>query len=112
MFGPTLFFPACVPGTGFGIRTLHEALSRGELMARTLDMATGAVTLGPARTADGVYFNETRLTTIHGPRYRTLVIGAGQLSIGLDYQVVVCDPREEYVHTWDVPSTRARAHDA
>ncbi|MGF6446434.1 xanthine dehydrogenase accessory factor [Paraburkholderia youngii] len=95
-----------------GMQTLHEALSRGELMARTLDLATGAVTLGPASTTDGVNFNETRLTTIHGPRYRMLVIGAGQLSrylcqvaIGLDYQVVVCDPREEYVHTWDVPGT-------
>jgi xanthine dehydrogenase accessory factor len=48
-----------------GMQTLHDALSRGELVARTLDMATGAVTLGPASTTDGVYFNETRLTTIH-----------------------------------------------
>ena len=50
------------------------------------------------------------LTTIHGPRYRMLVIGASQLSkylaqiaVGLDYQVTVCDPREEYTETWDVP---------
>jgi xanthine dehydrogenase accessory factor len=41
-----------------------------------------------------------------------LVIGAGQLSrylcqiaAGLDYQVTVCDPREEYTDTWDVPGT-------
>ena len=39
-----------------------------------------------------------------------LVIGAGQLSkylaqiaVGLDYQVTVCDPREEYIETWDIP---------
>ena len=39
-----------------------------------------------------------------------LVIGASQLSkylaqiaVGLDYQVTVCDPREEYTDTWDVP---------
>jgi xanthine dehydrogenase accessory factor len=39
-----------------------------------------------------------------------LVIGASQLSkylaqiaIGLDYQVTVCDPRDEYTQTWDVP---------
>jgi xanthine dehydrogenase accessory factor len=50
------------------------------------------------------------LTTIHGPRYRMLVIGASQLSkylaqiaIGLDYQVTICDPRSEYAETWDVP---------
>ena len=95
------------------IQALHEALSRGELVARTLDMTTGAVTLGPPGTTDGVHFDGMRLTTIHGPRYRMLVIGAGQLSrylcqvaTGLDYQVVVCDPREEYVQTWDVPGTQ------
>jgi xanthine dehydrogenase accessory factor len=39
-----------------------------------------------------------------------LVIGASQLSkylaqiaVGLDYQVTVCDPREEYTDSWDVP---------
>jgi len=39
-----------------------------------------------------------------------LVIGASQLSkylaqiaVGLDYQVTVCDPREEYMETWDIP---------
>jgi xanthine dehydrogenase accessory factor len=48
-----------------GIRALYEAIDRRELVARTLDMATGAVTLGPASTTDGVYFDETHLTTIH-----------------------------------------------
>jgi xanthine dehydrogenase accessory factor len=39
-----------------------------------------------------------------------LVIGASQLSkylaqiaVGLDYHVTVCDPREEYADTWDIP---------
>jgi xanthine dehydrogenase accessory factor len=58
------------------------------------------------------------LTTIHGPRYRMLVIGASQLSkylatmaLGLDYQVTVCDPRAEYEGrgTW---KASARHHDA
>ncbi len=50
---------------------------------------------------------------MHGPRYRMLVIGAGQLSrylaqiaVGLDFQVTVCDPREEYTETWDIPGVR------
>jgi len=44
------------------------------------------------------------------PRWRLLMIGAGQLSrvlahmaAALDYHVMVCDPREEYHQTWDVP---------
>jgi len=96
-----------------GIAELCEAVEAGQLVARTLDMETGVAHLGPAQATDGVDFDETRLLTIHGPRYRMLVIGAGQLSrylcaiaVGLDYQVTVCDPREEYTDEWDVPGTK------
>ncbi|PLZ02304.1 hypothetical protein CY652_11245 [Burkholderia sp. WAC0059] len=100
-------------GEASGIRALYEAVQHGRLVARTLDMASGAATLGPALATDGVDFDGARLLTIHGPRYRMLVIGAGQLSrylcqiaAGLDYQVTVCDPREEYTDAWDVPGTK------
>ena len=93
-----------------GIADLCAAVESGRLVARTLDMATGAVRLEPARATDGVLFDDDRLLTIHGPRYRMLVIGAGQLSkylcqiaVGLGFQVTVCDPREEYTETWDIP---------
>ncbi|MDR6379609.1 XdhC family protein [Paraburkholderia caribensis] len=96
-----------------GIAALCDAVEDGRLVARTLDMETGVARLGPAQATDGVDFNEQRLLTIHGPRYRMLVIGAGQLSrylcniaVGLDYQVTVCDPREEYTDEWDVPGTK------
>ena len=56
--------------------------------------------------------SETAMTTIHGPRWRLLIIGAGQLSrflaqiaLGMEYRVTVCDPREEYRDGWDVPGT-------
>jgi len=95
-----------------GIGALLDAVEHGRLVTRTLDLANGAATLGPARATDGLTFDGARLVTIHGPRYRMLVIGAGQLSrylcqiaVGLDYQVTVCDPREEYTDTWDVPGT-------
>lgn len=48
-------------------------------------------------------FNGSTLTTLFGPRWRLLLIGAGQLSQAvatmatvLDFEVLVCDPREEY----------------
>jgi xanthine dehydrogenase accessory factor len=95
-----------------GIAELLDAVQAGQLVARTLDMATGAAQLTPAQATDGVDFDDQRLLTIHGPRYRMLVIGAGQLSrylcsiaVGLDYHVTVCDPREEYTDEWDVPGT-------
>ncbi len=93
-----------------GIAELLDAVEHGKLVARKLDMATGKATLGPAAAADGLAFDGSTLLTIHGPRYRMLVIGAGQLSkylcqiaVGLGFQVTVCDPREEYTETWDIP---------
>jgi xanthine dehydrogenase accessory factor len=92
------------------IGELLEQVQAGRLVARTLDLETAEVRLGPARASDGLAFDGQVLTTVHGPRYRMLVIGAGQLSkylaqiaVGLDYQVTVCDPREEYTETWDIP---------
>jgi xanthine dehydrogenase accessory factor len=92
------------------VAELLAMIEQGKLVSRTLDLASAAVELRPARASDGLQFDGDRLSTIHGPRYRLLVIGAGQLSkylaqiaIGLDYQVTVCDPREEYSDTWDVP---------
>jgi xanthine dehydrogenase accessory factor len=92
------------------IADLLAMVEQGKLVARTLELATARVTLAPARAADALSFDGSTLTTIHGPRYRMLVIGAGQLSkylaqiaVGLDYQVTVCDPREEYTETWDIP---------
>ena len=89
---------------------LLKRIGQRELIARTLDLDSGEVTLAPASRKDALAFDGKRLTTIHGPRWRLLVIGAGQLSrylaqmaLALDYNVVVCDPREEYANSWDVP---------
>ena len=93
-----------------GMRALLREIEAGHLVARRLDLATGNATLHPAQAVDGVAFDGATLHTVHGPRYRILVIGASQLSkylaqiaVGLDYQVTVCDPREEYTETWDIP---------
>ncbi|MFM0216204.1 MULTISPECIES: XdhC family protein [Paraburkholderia] len=96
-----------------GIAELCNAVEEGRLVARELDMNSGEARLGKALATDGVLFDGERLLTIHGPRYRMLVIGAGQLSrylcniaVGLDYQVTVCDPREEYTEEWNIPGTK------
>jgi xanthine dehydrogenase accessory factor len=93
-----------------GIRALLREIEAGHLVARRLDLLTGQATLHPAQAVDGLVFDGTTLTTIHGPRYRMLVIGASQLSkylaqiaVGLGYQVTICDPRDEYTETWDIP---------
>ena len=95
-----------------GVDRVCEALGRGALVTRTLDMATGRAEVAQATVTDGIRFDGERLVTVYGPRYRMLVIGAGQLSrylasmaVGLDYRVTVCDPREAYPDEWNVPGT-------
>jgi xanthine dehydrogenase accessory factor len=92
-----------------GVRALLHEIEDGHLVARRLDLESGFATLHPAKATDGLVFDGKTLTTVHGPRYRLLVIGASQLSkylaqiaVGLDYQVTICDPREEYTETWDI----------
>jgi xanthine dehydrogenase accessory factor len=92
------------------LRELLARVSNRELVAREVAMDSGAVRLSAASRNDSMRFDGRTLTTVHGPRWRLLVIGAGQLSqylaqmaLALDYSVVVCDPREEYANTWNVP---------
>jgi xanthine dehydrogenase accessory factor len=96
-----------------GIRELCSAVESGKLVSRILNLQTGNVYIQPTDATEGVVLNKGKLTTVHGPRYRMLVIGAGQLSqylsgiaVGLDYQVTICDPREDYTDEWSVPGTR------
>jgi xanthine dehydrogenase accessory factor len=91
---------------------LLERVAQGKQTLRTLDMKTGRVTLEEGRGTDVLSFDDERLVTVHGPRWRLLVIGAGQLThyvaqmaLALDYQVTICDPREEYADGWLVAGT-------
>jgi xanthine dehydrogenase accessory factor len=83
---------------------LLARLAAGERVRRTLELASGAVTLAPADGADAVLLDERTLVSTHGPHWRLMLIGAGQMTVylaqmaqALDYQVIVCDPREEYM---------------
>ncbi|MBS0444407.1 MAG: XdhC family protein [Proteobacteria bacterium] len=94
------------------IDEILERTSRHELVARTLDLETGRVTVESAARGDSFRFDGHALRALFGPRWRLLVIGAGQLSravaqmaLTLDFEVICCDPREEYNLTWDIPDT-------
>jgi len=92
-----------------GLDELLARIERHELVLRTLDMKSGRTSVGPAKWSDQLAFDGATLRTVYGPRWRLLIIGAGQLSTylaqmaqALDYQVTVCDPREEYTDGWTV----------
>jgi xanthine dehydrogenase accessory factor len=86
--------------------------ARHELVARRLNLATGEVVVEAASRGDVFAFDGQQLVALFGPRWRLLIIGAGQLSravaqmaLMLDFEVICCDPREEYHLTWDIPGT-------
>ncbi len=83
-----------------------------QLVKRTLHLNSLKIELGDATSTDNVSFDGNTLTTVYGPRWRLLIIGAGQtsaylarMSQALDYQVIICDPREDMRQTWDVQDT-------
>ena len=90
------------------LRELLAAIENHQRVQRRLDMATGVVRHEVAMEGDTVRFDGKTLSTVHGPRLRLLIIGGGQLSrylatmaVMLDYQVTVCEPREEYHEGWE-----------
>jgi len=91
------------------VAELLERLERHELVQRRLDLQTGDVDLSRAAPGAQMQVSERAMVTLHGPRWRLLIIGAGQLSrflaqiaTAMDYHVIVCDPREEYRAGWQV----------
>ena len=104
-----------------GIEELLKKIGSQQLVRRRLDMESGRATLEPGRWQDVLEFDGRVLSTVHGPRWRLVLIGAGQLTRYLaemarmlDYHVVVVDPREEYAAGWDlaaVPINRGMPDD-
>ncbi|CAN5750601.1 XdhC family protein [soil metagenome] len=95
------------------IAELLQRLSQHELLLRRLELCSGNVTLSPATADMNLTLSDSALLTVHGPRWRLLIIGAGQLSrflasiaLGMEYQVTVCDPRDEYRDGWQVPGVQ------
>ena len=57
------------------LKDLLSVIERHELAARFLDMETGKVRMEPGKWSDLLEFDGKVLKTVHGPRWRLLVIG-------------------------------------
>ena len=84
------------------LQRLLAQITAAALVARRVCLATGEVSLHPAAPADDFRYNEDYLEKVFGPQWRLLLIGGGeltryvaQIALLLDYQVVICDPRED-----------------
>ena len=94
------------------LHDLHERISAGQLVLRSLCLRTGDTRLHDGGTGERVHWDGAQLRTPHGPAWRLLIIGAGQISaflapmaLALGYRVLVCDPRGEYTAQWQVAGT-------
>ena len=99
-----------------GLAELVAALDAGRLMRRRVRLPDGAARLEPADAPAALTLDERELVNTFGPEYRMLIIGAGQMSEYLatmalfcGFAVTVCDPREEYRGSWNVPGARVVA---
>ena len=95
------------------IEGLLEHIASGRIVARRVDLASGEWSFAPARPTDECERTQERFTSIHGPRWRMLIIGASEIAHYLaevastvDFQVFVCDPREEYRSAWRARDAR------
>lgn len=94
------------------LEEIAERIGRGELVQRTVRINHSATLIASGSRLDTIRWDGSVLTTVHGPAWRLLIIGTGQISIylaqmaqALDYAVYVCDPRTEYTAEWNLPGT-------
>jgi xanthine dehydrogenase accessory factor len=91
--------------------TFFAKVRAGEVFARIVNLQDGRWRYRAATPLDETSRNEREFVSIHGPRWRLLIIGASEIARylaevagTLDFQVTVCDPREEYKTAWRVDS--------
>ncbi len=91
------------------VLAILRAMDARRLTTRRVCLATGEVSLHVPQGDVAFRFDGENLIKAFGPAWRLVLIGAGQLSRfvaqmaqALDYEVIVCDPREEYAVSWQV----------
>jgi xanthine dehydrogenase accessory factor len=94
------------------LEQLAQRVGSGQLVQRRVTLASGIVRIVGGSVGDSPQWDGDTLVSLHGPAWRLLIIGAGQISHylatmaqALGYRVYICDPRREYAAGWDVPGT-------
>ena len=87
---------------------LQQRLEQGERLLRSVDLAHGAVHCRALLPGDEAGLEDGMFRAVLGPRWRLLIVGAGQIARYLapmaqavGFEVTVCDPRFEAEAAWD-----------
>jgi len=85
------------------LEKLLANVSSHQITRRAVNLSSGKSALSAGSRSDEFACNEHEMITTYGPRWRMVIIGAGQLSLytadfalASDFEVIVIDPREEY----------------
>ncbi len=91
------------------LKKVVDAITKRQRIARTLTLDTGTTEITKVDRDTNFHFDGSQIRKIFGPGWRVLLIGGGQLSRfvaqfaqALDYEVVVCEPRPEFIGAWNV----------
>lgn len=97
------------------LQALLQRIDSKRLTVRELDLTSGTSVLRDASRSDVVTCDDKIMRTVYGPRWRLVVVGAGQLSqyvcefaSAADYEIIVIDPREEFVEGLEIPGVDFR----
>ncbi len=92
------------------LRNITSMVADRKRVARTVSLESGQTKLQQVDRHTEFLFDGDQLRKVFGPGWRVLLIGGGQLSRyvaqfaqALDYEVVVCEPRPEFISSWNIP---------
>ncbi|MFL2851110.1 MAG: XdhC family protein [Pseudohongiellaceae bacterium] len=88
---------------------LSSALENHTKISRVLDLSSGAIFADDQSNENAVTLDDNRIIHSLSPMYRLLLLGAGdvaryvaEMALALEYDVMLCDPRPQYLDNWDV----------
>ncbi len=88
---------------------LNGALEDHRRVSRIVNLENGSVSVADQAGENAVTIDQQTLTHSLSPMYKLLLLGAGdvakyvaEMAIALEYDVTLCDPRENYLDNWRV----------
>jgi xanthine dehydrogenase accessory factor len=95
---------------------LVERLEAHQRVSRRVDLHNGRISVEHQEAADAVVLTDDLLQHSLSPRYKLLLLGAGdvaryvaEMALALEYEVTLCDPRPDYLGNWHVEGVHVTA---
>ncbi len=89
------------------LQPVLNALQQRQRIGRQFTLNSASVTWFMPEQEAPLMWDGQQLRQVYGPSWQLLLIGAGhiaayltQFANSLNYQVIICDPREHYVESW------------